>query len=234
MKTIITFMFCLCISVQIYTQNSLETKRNLRFPAWITHSNNSDIIGLSLAAFPKGVLKKDTTLTRTYGIRFEVSLLAVLSPLMPTSPVSRSLVTFDAKQASGLSEIVNGINLSSGTFGETKVNGLSSSLYMQYLYKMNGFTIAGMSNFVEKHNGIAIAALGNDIFNSNGINIGFGNYVHYFNGIQIGGFNTVVEKGFGLQIGIFNDAKSFRGLQIGLWNKNEKRSLPFINWNFKS
>jgi hypothetical protein len=25
-----------------------------------------------------------------------------------------------------------------------------------------------------------------------------------------------------------------KGAQIGLWNKNQKRSLPFINWNFSN
>jgi hypothetical protein len=35
----------------------------------------------------------------------------------------------------------------------------------------------------------------------------------------------------GLQIGIFNASKHTKGVQLGIWNKNEKRKLPIINWN---
>jgi hypothetical protein len=40
--------------------------------------------------------------------------------------------------------------------------------------------------------------------------------------------------GRGVQIALFNSSMNFKGIQIGLWNKNQKRSLPFINWNFKN
>ena len=37
----------------------------------------------------------------------------------------------------------------------------------------------------------------------------------------------------GLQIGVVNKSKNLRGIQIGIWNVNQKRRLPLINWNFK-
>jgi hypothetical protein len=37
----------------------------------------------------------------------------------------------------------------------------------------------------------------------------------------------------GLQIGIVNKSKNLRGIQIGIWNVNQKRKLPLLNWNFK-
>jgi hypothetical protein len=33
---------------------------------------------------------------------------------------------------------------------------------------------------------------------------------------------------------MFNKTLDLRGIQIGLWNKNGKRSLPLINWQFKA
>jgi hypothetical protein len=51
------------------------------------------------------------------------------------------------------------------------------------------------------------------------------------NGIVIALVNHV-NTGRGLQVGLINKANNFRGIQIGLWNRNDKRSLPLINWNF--
>jgi hypothetical protein len=52
------------------------------------------------------------------------------------------------------------------------------------------------------------------------------------NGVQLGGLANFSKKMDGLQIALFNKSENFRGLQIGLWNVNQKRKLPFINWNF--
>jgi len=64
---------------------------------------------------------------------------------------------------------------------------------------------------------------------------GFNQYVH-FTGVQAGLYNDLENKSesfTGLQVGLFNRTKKLRGIQIGLININEKRILPFINWNFK-
>src|SRR5690606_24540868 len=194
---------------------------------------NTDIIGLSLGAFPKEVLKNDTTLTRTFGIRLEASLLAVLSPLMGISPISTNDDRYEYIQQIEPTEIIYGLNLSSGTFGTTKVHGCSSALLIQYLQNMNGISLVGMSNIIEKQNGFSASFLGNEIYKGNGILVGFGNGATYFNGLQLGGVNGIERKGIGLQIGVFNSAKDFRGIQLGLWNENDKRSFPIINWQFK-
>ncbi len=69
-------------------------------------------------------------------------------------------------------------------------------------------------------NGIAITPFVGNHYNANGISIsGLGNYD---------------SRARGIQIGLFNKCNDLKGLQIGLWNKNQKRSLPIINWNFKS
>jgi len=233
MKYCLLLIINLFALVSVNAQDTISIERKIRFPGWITHSKNVDIIGVSFAALPKGVLKNDTTLTRTYGLRIEPSIFGFFSPLIPRSPVSTSEESYLQKQNEALTEIINGINLSSGTFGETKVNGISGGFFLQYLYHMNGIAFSGMGNLIEKHNGIGLSVLGNDAFKSNGLLIGLGNSTSHFNGIQIGGRNIILNKGIGIQIGIFNQAKNFKGIQLGVWNENEKRKLPFINWNFK-
>lgn len=233
MKNYVLLLVVLLSVLKLNAQDTLDHKRKIRFPIWTTHSQNSDIIGISLAAFPKEVFKKDTTLARTYGLRIEASLVAFFSPLMPRSPVSTNDEIYIRKQNEAPTEIIYGLNLSSGTFGITKVHGVSGALFMQYLYKMNGVSFAVLANLVENHNGIACSVMGNDVYKSNGILIGLGNNASYFNGLQIGAMNDVQKKGIGIQIGILNKATKFKGIQLGLWNKNSKRSLPFINWNFK-
>lgn len=234
MKKYILSFCILFISISSFGQLQKTENRKLRFPAWVFHSKNTDVIGLSLGVLPKDVFK-DTTLTRTFGLRIEAPGFGVIAPLMPTSPVSNSKKNYDLKMSESLTEKVYGFNLSSGTFGAMEINGFSGALMIQYIYKMNGLSIACISNLMEKQNGISISVLGNEIYKSNGLMIGgIGNDTHYLNGIQIGINNGVSAKGYGIQIGLFNTAKNFKGLQLGLWNKNDKRSLPILNWNFKS
>jgi len=183
---------------------------------------------------PKDVFG-DSTLTRTFGIRIEAPGFGVLAPLMPNSPVSKTKSNYLASTSVDMIEKIYGINLSSGTFGDNEIYGVSGALMMQYIIKMNGFSLSTISNMAEKHNGVAVSFLGNESYKTNGMMIsGIGNESNILNGIQISALNSILEKGRGIQIGLWNEAKNFRGIQFGLWNKNDKRSFPLINWQFKS
>ena len=57
------------------------------------------------------------------------------------------------------------------------------------------------------------------------------NVSYKMNDVSIGIIKSNVTNG--VQIGVLNKAKNLKGLQIGLWNKNQHRSLPFINWGTK-
>jgi len=50
--------------------------------------------------------------------------------------------------------------------------------------------------------------------------------------LQIWGTNYANKKIVGLQIAMWNKSKNTKRIQSGLWNINEKRNLPIINWNF--
>lgn len=97
----------------------------------------------------------------------------------------------------------------------------------------NGLMFSPFGTFTPKVNGISLSlfmSLGQTV---NGVSINtFWNLYNKIYGVAIGAVNTVGTVK-GVQIGIVNETAKLHGLQFGLWNKNQKRSLPFINWNFK-
>lgn len=235
MKNYIIIVFVIFISFQLSAQQDIEEKRKLRFPAWITHSKNTDIVGLSLGAFPTD-FSDANKLTRTFGVRLEVFPLSFLYFLAPRSPISRTEDDYNSAIEGFVTQQIYGLNLSTGTFENIDAYGLSITGFMHYSRKNNGISIAGMTNSIERANGLIIGFGGNEVYQGNGIMLAsvWGNGANRFNGIQISVENHIFEKGTGIQIGLFNKAKNFRGIQLGLWNKNDKRSLPIINWQFKS
>ncbi len=99
---------------------------------------------------------------------------------------------------------VNGIRFGIAFLDPAIVNGLELNLTGGFDTKVNGLSISSVINKHMMVNGVDIAILGN--------------------------FDAQVN---GIQIGLFNKCDNLKGIQLGLWNKNNKRSLPFINWNFK-
>ncbi|MFK8058870.1 MAG: hypothetical protein AB8B78_02160 [Polaribacter sp.] len=100
---------------------------------------------------------------------------------------------------------INGLQLGFASLKESKINGIEINVAGNFNSIVNGLSITPIINKHYKVSGIDISILGNIDYKVNGI-----------------------------QIGLFNRATQLKGIQIGLWNKNEKRSLPFINWNFKN
>ncbi|MDC8003237.1 hypothetical protein POV27_04200 [Aureisphaera galaxeae] len=244
-----------------FLANAQKKQRKLRAPIWITHSKNTDVVGVSFGILPKSLFN-DSTLTRTFGMRVEPSILGAFSWMIDKSPVATNEDSFKMIMSEAPTEIIYGGNLSTGIFGEAHVHGFSAGIFMQQLYRMNGIAVTGMMNLVQSGNGVFIGGFGNELYKGNGIAAGFGNLGYRYNGIQVGILNTIKETGhglqlglendsqkfngvqfgfmnivdesmIGLQIGLWNNANSLRGIQLGLWNKNGKRSLPFINWQFK-
>ena len=101
--------------------------------------------------------------------------------------------------------------------------------------KINGLYLSTTSIISDPTimNGLSISLInGNHI--SNGVQISpLINISQQINGVQISAFRNTAVTARGLQIGLWNNAADLKGIQLGLWNSNQKRSLPFINWNFK-
>ena len=212
-----------------------HTKQKIRGPIWITDDAGTDVIGLSLATYPKGFFQGGETHTsNTFGVKFEASPISMLYFIAPKSPLkSGSKDSFQNTLNTAVNEKIYGLNLETGNYSSKDVYGVSFTAMLHYSRKSNGINIAGLSNTIERANGLIVAYGGNEVYKGNGAMVGiFGNSAHHFNGIQISGVNRIEDRGVGLQIGIFNKASDFRGLQLGLWNKNDKRSLPILNWQF--
>ena len=121
---------------------------------------------------------------------------------MSSNPIQDEDILF--LTSTTVSEKINGISLSStGTVCECTTNGINIGGIGNLNYKINGLNIAGLVNYTQIQNGMQLSL--------------FGNYAGSING---------------LQIGLVNNAKRLKVFQIGLWNKNDKRSFPFINWSF--
>ncbi|MDQ1160966.1 hypothetical protein QE422_001334 [Chryseobacterium sp. SORGH_AS 447] len=103
-----------------------------------------------------------------------------------------------------------------------KINGMQLSLINMEPTITNGLEINVSSNMGSSAvtNGVAVSP--------------FFNIHHEMKGFSIAPLANVGKKCRGLQIGIFNKCEDFRGIQLGWWNENEKRKLPFVNWNFKA
>lgn len=266
MKQLITLAIILMLSS--LHLNAQVVKQKIRGPIWITDDKNTDVIGLSLAAYPKGLFQgEETPLSRTFGVKLELFPLSPLFFLAPSSPLSNSDISFQKVLEADVNEKIYGFNIETGNFSSKDVYGISITGIIHYSRKNNGISAAGLSNFIERANGIVMAFGGNSVYKGNGVLIAgpFGNASTHFNGlaigfggneiekfsgvmiggpfnnkasflkgVQIGGENYIINRGRGLQIGIFNSAKNFKGIQLGLWNKNDKRALPFLNWQFSN
>lgn len=106
-----------------------------------------------------------------------------------------------------------GIDTSKETY-----NGLIAGSFSPKV-KCNGVNIAVVTNLAKSMNGLSIAGLFNH---------------HYsFKGVLIAGIRNKTTKGKGLQIGLLNRCQEGKLVQIGLLNRIGKRTIPFINFQFK-
>jgi len=105
-----------------------------------------------------------------------------------------------------------------------------------YGLTVNGFNLSlpGNVNDIATINGFNLTLLTSSLGRVDGFSLsGLINTCYLLNGVSISGLYNSATKVKGVQIGLINKTTSLRGFQIGLWNKNGKRSLPFINWQFK-
>ena len=215
-KTTITLAIIFLISIKAFSQDFNEKTKYL-FGTF--HTQNTTINGVSIGAFPQ--FNNKQRFVRTNGIRLEIPGIGLIG-FMANGSLIRKEET---------DEIVNGLNISSGTMGNVSFNGITLALVTQSGTENNGLAFAGLWNGMDKSNGIQIAGLLNEATFCNGIQIAISNSTEYMKGLQIGIWNKS-RKTKGIQIGIWNKSRKTKGIQIGLWNINEKRKLPIINWNF--
>lgn len=184
-------------------------------PIWSFHQNNINIYGVSVGL---GSFNSESKNTNTNGIKIELIGGGFIAPLASGSPSPTPEMLSLIEKDGVYSEVINGLNISlSGSVCDCKTNGIQLGLIGHLNNTVNGISGAFLMNYSEKHNGLQFS-LFNESLVMKGLQFGISN-------------NAYISKG--LQIGLFNDGGDIKGIQIGLWNENDKRRLPFINWNFK-
>jgi len=226
----IFLIFIILFSIQVTSQ---EYNKKTRYFFGTFHTQNTTINGIAVGAFPQ--FNDKSRFVKTNGIRLEIPGIGFLAPLGNGSRISRidSINGKFNREDYKFDEIINGINISTGTIGDVNYNGITIGAIAQFGIMNNGIAIAGLWNAMDKSNGIQISGLANEALYSNGIQISLGNSALIMNGLQVGGTNYGKEM-YGIQIGLYNKSEKTKGVQIGIWNVNEKRKFPLINWNFRN
>lgn len=193
-----------------------DDNRKTYFPAWTFHQENITINGISAGIL---TLNTEPKYTNTNGVKLELLGAGLLMLLAPKSMVVETEDAFLKVKQEPLSEKINGLNLSaSGTFCHCLVNGLTAGLMTQTLFQVNGVSLSAFGNMAQVHNGLMVA---------------YFNEAYIMNGVQLSAIRSSAVEMTGVQIGLINKSKRLKGIQIGLWNINQKRRFPIINWNFK-
>lgn len=218
-------LFFLAITITSFGQK----KKKNRFPISTFHKDSINIHGISIGLWSLG----ETRHTNTNGIKFELIGVGIFVPLMPKSPIVKTDSAFIQIKKEPLSEKINGLNLSAtGTSCHCLTNGVTIGFSGQINFQVNGISTSIFMNFTQKHNGVMIA-MTNEAYYMNGLQIGYFNGGFKTKGIQIGLFQNSAKNMKGIQVGLVNKSENLKGFQFGLWNTNGRRSLPFINWQFK-
>jgi len=182
---------------------------NRKYVVWASPSHATHVYGVMFNFWPNSALGSSySRLPVIDGVEINLNPIGLLVPIM------NLMYCLDPKThvapADSLDSInfhifkkVNGIQIGFINMDPTIINGIDINLNGSYESKVNGLTVSGIINKQYAVNGVTIASIGNH--------------------------NT---KCNGLQIGLINSCRELNGIQIGLWNKNQKRSLPIINWSF--
>ena len=190
-------------------RSKMDTTYDVKNFFWFTPNKVEKINGLALGLHAENIKntiynEKDSLIIN--GINLEINPFALLSIAESdlSGPYSDSIEFYNQHLKKEIETTVNGGNFSAITMiNEAKINGLNISGLITVVDEINGLSISGLSNFAYKFNGLSI------------------------------GLHNKATSAKGLQIGLINKSENLRGFQIGLWNKNGRKSLPFINWQFR-
>lgn len=205
---IIDFFFATFLFSQ---SDSLEfdKKAKDRYVAWLIPSVSRNIYGIAIGLVDSEAICNRPYTKFSHGLNVQVPGQGFFQTFYINKMSIKNFYGNKNSDSLNLQDVFpkkaihNGLIISPLGTFTDQVNGISFSLWMSMGKKINGLSFNLLWNLYEQINGITI---------------GFVNH-------------TALTKG--LQIGLVNKTIKLKGFQFGLWNKNEKRSLPFINWNFK-
>lgn len=175
-----------------------------KYVIWYSPSRATHVYGLMINLLFK---ESATCYPTTYGVELNINPLGLFAPVMillgsldTAFNSPPSLQQTDTTDFSKFKKI-NGLHIALLNMEPTVINGLNINAFASRETVTNGLTLSLLSNKEYKTNGATIALFGNHSTRCKGV-----------------------------QIGIHNTCRQLKGVQFGLWNKNQKRSLPLINW----
>lgn len=178
--------------------------------AWRTHNivwfapvaHNTVINGWAISAMACPAYGGDTLVVN--GINTEIGAGMFFLPYLLLMTPDISVDDYDTTLKDEETVVINGISISClGHISASRINGVSLNWFCALHTRCDG----------------VVASYG-------------GNIVGEFNGLVLGGVKNHSTVGRGVQIGLFNSCTQLKGFQFGLLNRNQKRTLPFVNWCF--
>ena len=211
MRKLITIIIILTIGLKLFGQdNSSEITNNNKYFAWFYPSNATHVYGF-MFNFSLGLPDKKSIFRYpiTYGCEINLNPLGIIYPFAVAA------YSIDPSTHTPLVDSYDSVQL----YSFKKVHGLQIGLANTELTIINGMDINLTGSMSSITNGLTISLLMNKHYLSNGLTVAI-----------LGNHDT---KCNGVQIGLINSSMNLKGVQIGLWNKNQKRKMPLLNWSFK-
>ena len=208
---ILSVFFVYYASIENANANTDTAKPyNRKYVVWFAPSKVTHVYGVMFNFWPSEDLY-NIPASKTYGLELNLNPLSLF--------FTCTMLPFHA---------ILDIN----THGAHDLSQCNSVNFSQF-NRINGLQI-GSVNAENIVNGLNLSAACFDS-NDNGVCISIVMNRHYvMNGVTIATIANHDTKCNGIQISLINTSKQLKGVQIGLWNINQKRSLPFVNWCFKS
>jgi hypothetical protein len=149
-KILINLIFLTTISIANYGQDTIVLKKAI---LGTFHTENKIFNGLS---FGFASTMADDRNVKTNGLRLEIPGIGFLSFMGNGFPNAKE--PFDLTNHR-FSEVINGLNISTGSWCDCNYNGLTIAAVGQYGKLGQGFSLAGGWNIIDKQNGLQIALI---------------------------------------------------------------------------
>ncbi len=172
-------------------------------------SNVDKVNGLAIGVWPQN-LKSDSAYLKVNGVTVQVNLILLCFGYIRGAFTIKEIDSFEYYTFQRTSP-----------FDRSNMDGVVLNIpgHLQYNTTIRGISLSALTFCTGEIHGVSISGLTNCSYVVKGVSI-------------CGGYNSG-NKVRGIQIGLVNRATNLHGVQIGLWNKNGRRSLPFINWQFR-
>lgn len=214
-KATLTIVIFLLWGFKLFPQTDTKkvngsTDNHKKYIAWISPSRATHVYGFMFNFWPRNQGYKYDKYPQIYGAELNTNPLGMFVPFV------LALHSLSPETHQPPAEKIDTINFKSFK----KIYGIQIGLINMEPTIINGLDLNASGSFDSKTNGVTISAVMNK---------------HYFvNGLTIGIIGNHDTKCHGIQVGLINSCKQLKGFQFGLWNKNQKRSFPIINWCFKT